>query len=358
MWRRFLVWLDDRTGYSGPLSKILRYPVPEHAHRNPLFTLGGLTLALFLVQAFTGMLLALYYEPSPDGAYRSTDYIQFELPLGWLVRGVHHWTASLIVITVVLHLARTYLYGAYKAPRELTWLIGVILLLVTVSFSFTGYLLPWDQTAYWATKVGTEIAGSVPVFGTILLRLMRGGAEMGQATLTRFYASHILILPGVLVLMLAAHLILMRRHGLVGPLREQVVAGGQGGKQPGKTVPFYPDHLLHEATMTLVMIFLLILAARFFPAALGAEADPTDTSVVPRPEWYFLFYFQLLTYFPGWLERVATVLIPLLFFGSLLLLPFLDTGSERRPWKKPITTGAFVFYTLAVLGLTTLALLR
>jgi len=358
MWRRFLTWLDDRTGWSGPLAKILRYPVPEHAHRNPLFTLGGLTLALFLVQAVTGMLLAMYYEPSPEGAYRSTDFIQFELPLGWLVRGVHHWAASLIVITVVLHLARTYLYGAYKRPRELTWLIGIVLLLVTVAFSFTGYLLPWDQTAYWATKVGTEIAGSLPGLGPLLLRLMRGGLEMGQATLTRFYATHMLILPGILVLMLAAHLLLMRRHGLVGPLAGQAEGDGQGGKQRDKSVPFYPDHLLYEAIIALVVILLLIAASRFFPAPLGAEADPTDTSVVPRPEWYFLFYYQLLTYFPGWLEPVATVLIPIFFFGSLVLLPFLDTGSERRPWKKPVTTGAFVFYALAVVVLTTLALMR
>lgn len=358
MWRHFLTWLDERTGYSGPLSRTLRYPVPEHAHRNPLFTLGGLTVILFLIQAVTGMLLSMYYEPSPEGAYRSTDFIQFEVPAGWLIRGVHHWTASLIVITVVLHLARTYLYGAYKPPRELTWLIGVVLLFVTVSFGFTGYLLPWDQMAYWATRVGTEIAGSVPGIGTLLLRLMRGGPEMGQATLTRFYATHILILPTILILMLAAHLVLMRRHGLVGPLSEQAEADQPGRKQSGKRVPFYPDHVLHEAVIALGVMLLLILAARFFPAPLGPEADPTDTSVVPRPEWYFLFYFQLLSYFPGRLEQIGTVLIPLFFFGSLALLPFLDTGSERRPWKKPVTTGAFAFYALAVVGLTALAMMR
>lgn len=350
MWRRFCIWVDDRTGWINQLWTILRYPVPEHAHRNPLFTLGGLTVLLMLVQGFTGLLLAIYYVPSPEGAYYSTDYIQFELPFGWLVRGVHHWAASMIIVLVLLHLSRTYLYGAYKRPRELTWLTGVILLLVIVLFSFTGYLLPWDQTAYWATKVGTELAGSVPVIGQLLMVLARGGTEIGQLTLTRFYAVHILILPAILFVMLTAHLVLMRRHGLVGPLR--------GQSRPEKSVFFFPTHLLKEALIGLGAVAVLLALAHFVPARLGPEADPTDTSFIPRPEWYFLFFFQLLSYFPGWLEPVATAVIPTLFFGLLLLLPFIDRGPERRPWKKPVTTGAFVFSWLAVLVLTVLALAR
>lgn len=342
-----LRWLDDRTGWSGPLQKVFRYPVPAHAHHNPLFTMGSLLLVLFLVEAFTGMLLAFYYDPSPEGAYGSVDYTQFTLPFGWLVRGVHHWAASAMVIIVVLHLLRTYLYSAYKKPRELTWLAGVVLFLITVAFGFTGYLLPWDQKGYWATQVGTEIAGSVPLIGGALRGLMRGGEEMGIATLTRFYAVHMLVLPGAFMALVFVHLALMRRHGLAPAL----IRRGHG---PEKTVPFYPTHLAIEAGIALAVIAGLIVASKLFPAPLDLRADPTDSAFVPRPDWYFLFYFQLLTYFPGFLEAIGTVAIPLFFFGSLALLPFIDRGPERRPWRKPITTGAFLLYAAAIIVLTLL----
>lgn len=340
-------WLDDRTGWSGPLRTIFRYPVPEHAHHNPLFAMGSVLMVLFLVQAATGTLLALYYDPSPEGAYGSVDHMQFALPFGWLVRGVHHWAASAMVIVVVLHLLRTYLYGAYKKPRELTWLVGVALFLVTVAFGFTGYLLPWDQKGYWATRVGTEIAGSVPLIGDALRGLMRGGDEMGIATLTRFYAVHMLLLPGAFMALVFAHLALMRRHGLAPPLITRA-------HHRARTVPFYPTHLAVEAGIALAVIGGLIAAAHFFPAPLDLRADATDSTFVPRPDWYFLFYFQLLTYFPGGLEAVGTVAIPLFFFGSLALLPFIDRDPERRPWRRPIGLLAFLIYAAAVIALTLL----
>lgn len=340
-------WLDDRTGWSGPLQKIFRYPVPAHAHHNPLFSMGSMLVVLFVVQAATGMLMAFYYDPSPEGAYGSVDYIQFIVPFGWLVRGVHHWAASAMVVMVVLHLLRTYLYAAYKKPRELTWLVGVVLLLITVSFGFTGYLLPWDQKGFWATQVGTEIAGSVPLIGAAIRGLMRGGEEMGIATLTRFYAVHMLVLPGAFMVLVFSHLALMRRHGLAPALVRK-------GHRQEKTVPFYPTHLAIEAGIALLVIAGLIFAASQFPAPLGLRADPTDSSFVPRPDWYFLFYFQLLTYFPGNLEAIGTIVIPLFFFGSLVLLPFVDRREERRPWKKPITSGVFLLYAAAVIVLTVL----
>ncbi len=345
--KAILGWFDDRTGWGGPLRSLLRYPVPAHAHLNPLFSMGSLLMVLFVVQAVTGMFMAFYYDPSPEGAYGSVDYIQFTLKYGWLIRGVHHWAASVMVVMVVLHLLRTYLYAAYKKPRELTWLVGVLLLLITVSFGFTGYLLPWDQKGYWATKVGTEIAGSVPVAGGTLRGLLRGGEEMGISTLTRFYAVHMLVLPGAFMTVVAAHLALMRRNKLAPPL----IRKGDG---PEKTVPFYPTHLAIEATIALIVIVGLIVAASQFHAPLGLRADPTDSAFVPRPDWYFLFYFQLLKYFPGNLEPIATMAIPIFFFGSLALLPFVDRGEERRPWKKPITSGAFVLYAAAVIVLTVL----
>jgi len=343
-----LNWLDDRTGWNRPLRALFRYPVPAHAHHNPMFSFGSLIVVLFMFQALTGILMAFYYEPSPEGAYFSVDYIQFTLKYGWLVRGVHHWSASAMIVLVVLHLLRTYLYGAYKKPRELTWVLGVVLLLIVASFGFTGYLLPWDQKGYWATKVGTEIAGSVPLVGASLRGLMRGGDVMGITTLTRFYTAHMLILPAAFLTVVLGHLALMRRNKLAPALVHR-------GDEPEKSVPFYPTHLAIEAVIALGVVVALIVAANLFPAPLGLRADPSDSSFVPRPDWYFLFYFQLLKYFPGSLEAVATVLIPLFFFGSMVLLPFIDRGEERRPWKRPIAAGAFVFYAAGVLALTAIA---
>ena len=346
---KVLTWFDDRAGWNRPIRALLKYPVPEHAHKNPMFAMGSMLMILFLIQAVTGALMAFYYDPSPEegGAYQSVDYIQYTLRFGWLVRGVHHWAASLMVVLIVVHMLRTYLYGAYKKPRELTWIVGVMLFFVVVSFGFTGYLLPWDQKGYWATKVGTEIAGSVPMIGESLRSLMRGGEEMGVATLTRFYAVHILVLPGAFLTLALAHMALMRRNKLAPPLKRKT-------DEPEKSVAFYPTHLAIEAGIALVMIIGLIWAANLFPAPLDLRADVTDSSFVPRPDWYFLFYFQLLKYFPGDLEAVATVLIPLFFFGSMVLLPFIDRGEERRPWKKPITSGAFVVYAVGIIILTIL----
>ncbi|NQW23209.1 MAG: cytochrome bc complex cytochrome b subunit [SAR202 cluster bacterium] len=348
--RAVAAWLEDRTGWSGPLRTLLRYPVPIHAHRNPMFSLGSLAIALFLIIGVTGMLMAFYYEPSPEGAYQSTDYIQFELPAGSLIRGIHYWGASFMVVVVVLHMLRVYLYTAYKRPRELTWMMGVVMLLIVVSFGFSGYLLPWDQKAYWATKIGTNMAGTMPIIGDWSMRFMRGGAEMGQATLTRFFAFHVFLLPGALIVFIAAHIALMRRNGLAPPLRE-APESGPGSK---KTVPFYPDQVLHEAVLILGVVIALVVMATIFPAPLEVAADPTDTSYVPRPAWYLMFYFKLLAYVPGRLESVATVLIPVIFFGTLALLPFFDTSEERRPWKKPWTSFAVMGCGTAVIALTIL----
>jgi quinol-cytochrome oxidoreductase complex cytochrome b subunit len=183
-------WIDKRTGLGGPIRGFLNYPVPKYVHQNVLYILGGLTLIMFMLQAVTGIMLAFYFDPSPEGAYNSVDFITYQLPLGWLIRGIHHYGSSAMVILVALHMLRTYFFSAYKKPREINWLTGVLLLFVTLAFGFTGYLLPWDQKGYWATRVGTQIAGSVPLIGDTLMQLMRGGPNLGQATLTRFYATH------------------------------------------------------------------------------------------------------------------------------------------------------------------------
>jgi ubiquinol-cytochrome c reductase cytochrome b subunit len=343
-------WIDERTGISGPVRSFLNYPVPEYVHRNPLYMLGGLTAITFGLQVITGILLAFFYDPSAEGAYNSVDFITYHLPLGWLVRGLHHYGASAMVILIALHMLRTYFFSAYKKPREINWLTGVLLLFLCLLFGFTGYLLPWDQKGYWATSVGTQIAGSLPIIGGIVMQLMRGGADLGQTTLTRFSATHILLLPAVVAVLIVTHLFQLRFHGMAPAITAKAKS------QAHKFVPFFPYWVVNDAIAGLGLLAILVFLSATQRAPLAFPADPTSSNFVPRPEWYFLFYFQLLKYFPGALEPVATFLIPLFIFGSMILLPFLDKGEERRPWKKPVTTIAAIFYIVVIIVFTVLAL--
>jgi ubiquinol-cytochrome c reductase cytochrome b subunit len=346
---KFSTWLEDRTGLVKPVRSFLRYPVPKYVHKNLLYTLGGLTLITFLLQIITGVLLMFYYDPSPEGAYNSVDYVTYQVPSGWLVRGVHYYGSSAMVILAALHMLRTYFMSTYKKPRELNWLSGVFLLLLVFSFGFTGYLLPWDQKGYWATKVGTEIAASVPFIGTWIMQLMRGGAELGQATLTRFYASHVMLLPALTILFMLAHIMQLRRHGNAPPITERAK------KNAGKFVPFFPHWVITDTLFGLALLALLVYLSWTKGAPLEFPADPTSSDYVPRPEWYFLFLFQALKYFPGPLEPIASVFIPLFIFAAMIALPFLDRSEERRPWKKPITSGIAIVLTGIIVLLTVLA---
>ncbi|MBX7215291.1 MAG: cytochrome bc complex cytochrome b subunit [Thermoflexales bacterium] len=343
-------WIDERTGLSGPIQSFLRYPIPAYVHKNVLYMLGGLSLISFLLQALTGILLTFYFDPSTEGAYNSVDYITYTLPLGWLIRGIHHYGASAMVILVAFHMLRTYFTAAYKKPREINWLTGVILLFVTVAFGFTGYLLPWDQKGYWATRVGTEIASSVPIIGETIGQIMRGGAQLGQTTLTRFFATHVMVLPALLAALIGVHIFQLRHHGVAPAVTE-------AGKRDSKRfLPFFPYWVINDTVAGLGLLAILVVLASTQRAPLEFPADPTSSDFIPRPEWYFLFYYQILKYFPGPLEPVATVLIPLFIFGSMILLPFLDRSPERRPWKKPVTLIAGIFYIVVIVVFTVLAL--
>jgi quinol-cytochrome oxidoreductase complex cytochrome b subunit len=204
-------WIDERTSWRQVWNAIFLRKVPKV---NWFYTLGSASLFVALNQAITGILLTIYYVPTPDHAYDSVQYITTQVPMGWLIRGLHHWGASLMIVLVVLHMLRVILYGAYKFPREVTWFTGVILLLVTIGFGFTGYLLPWDQKAFWATTVGTRIAGTPPVIGDYLLRIIRGGSEISAVTLVRFFGTHVWVLPTLLLLLIGIHLYLVIRNGI------------------------------------------------------------------------------------------------------------------------------------------------
>ena len=210
-------WLDERFDVRIPLEAFLKKPVPKHAIRW-YFCLGGITFAVFLIQGVTGILLSLYYRPTPEQAYESILFIMNNVRFGWLIRSIHHWSASLMIATCIAHMLRVFITGAYKKPRELNWVAGVFLLLLTLAFGFTGYLLPWDQRALWGSTVGSEILGVIPLIGKALLGLLRAGADVTGLTLTRFYGLHMLVLPVLAFLFLAVHFVIIRRQGISGPL--------------------------------------------------------------------------------------------------------------------------------------------
>jgi quinol-cytochrome oxidoreductase complex cytochrome b subunit len=216
-------WLEERSGLIGGIKYFLFRKVP--ADTNWMQTLGSATLTAFLVQAVTGVILAMYYQPTPQGAYRSIQHVTNDVTLGWLVRGMHKWGASVFIILMFFHMARVFLFGAYKYPRELNWIVGVSLLVLGMLEGFTGYLLPWDQTAYWATVVGINLNGTAPIVGPWLSQFLRGGAEIGGDTITRFYSLHMLILPGGIIALILLHLYLVVRLGVTSPPWSKEAAG-------------------------------------------------------------------------------------------------------------------------------------
>ena len=322
--KRILAFLESRAGASSLWRAFADEPVP--VRRAWLFTLGSAALFALVVQAVTGLALALSYAPTPDHAWESVKAIQTKLPAGALVRGLHHWGASAMVVLAALHLARTFLFASYRKPRELNWLVGVALLLLILAFGFTGYLLPWDQKAYWATVVGTRVPRALPVVGPAASRVMAGGSFVGAATLTRFYAVHVVLLPLLTFGLVAAHLLLLRKHGHAGPT---------SGPDPRQ--PFFPYQAARDAVVGLAVLLLLFALASGSPAPLERLADPSDTAYVPRPEWYFLPLFQLLKFFRGPLEPFGTAVLPGVSMLLLALVPWLDRGASRSPRdRKPV----------------------
>ena len=343
---RLLDWFDSRTGYRALLTTALHEPLPRGT--GWFFTTGSMVTLLVGVQFVTGVGLSMYYVPSPALAHESVRYIMTTLPLGALLRGLHYWGASFLVVAAVVHMLRVFMFGSYKAPREVTWISGVLMLLVILGFALSGYLLPWDQKAYWATTVTINIARSTPVAGDALANVMRGGPDLGALTLGRWFSAHVFLLPVTLVTLIAAHIALMRKHGISGPLQPQ----------PGPGSAFFPWHVVKDTVMMGAVFASLVTVAMLVPAPLDEIANPSDTGYIPRPEWYFLSLFQLLKYFPGTLEPVATLVIPGAAVGFLFLLPFLDAGPERHPFRGPRrwVTGAFLSLGAGVVLLTALGI--
>ena len=343
MLKGLLDWFDERYAVRRLWTSFADRPIPGGA--SWFYTLGATLVFLFLLQMSTGILLALYYAPTPDHAYASVKFIQEEAVLGSFVRGLHHWGASFMMVLVALHMLRVFIFGAYKKPREIVWVLGMGLIALVGGFAFTGYLLPWDQKAYWATVVGTNVAGTVPVIGGTLLRIVRGGTELGAFALSRFFAIHTYILPWSLALLAGAHIFLLERAG----------AGGiwnAGDRVPYRSEPLFPNQLFRDTVLMLFVFLALASLAVLFPAPLEPQADPTDSTYNPRPEWYFYFVFQMLKIFEGGFEIVGTVVLPTITGLLLLLVPFLDRGPMRDPKKRPVMMALAAVFVVSVVVLT------
>ena len=338
-------WLDERLDLSGVRHFIAEKGVPVHTQKI-WYYLGGMTLFLFGVQIFTGILLLLYYRPSASEAYESVQFIVTQVQFGWLIRNVHSWSANLLIGLAFAHFFSVFFLKSYRKPRELTWLSGILLLFLMLGFGFSGYLLPWDELSYFATKVGTGIAGAVPFVGHFMLRLLRGGDDVTGATLSRFYGLHVAILPAMTTALVALHLLFVQRQGMSVPLSIERKL------KPGERLPqmrFFPNYILRDVLAWYVVLAVLAALAAFYPWELGTKADPF--AVVPpgiRPEWYFLAMFHTLKLLPSHVLGMEGEQLGVVAFGMaavfLILVPFLDRRASRGEPSR-------VFTVLAALGL-------
>lgn len=342
---RLHAWAHERLGWDDLVHIAVKKKVPIHRY-TLFYYLGGMALFLFLVQVATGILLLLYYRPSSAEAFESVQYVMAEVPFGWLIRSIHSWGANLFVAVVFLHLLSVFFLKSYRAPREMTWVTGAVLLFLALGFGFSGYLLPWNELAFFATKVGTDVPAQIPVVGRLLSRILRGGSDVSGATLSRFYGIHVAILPAITTLILGAHLLLVQRHGMSVPRSVNT----------RRNIPFFPDFLMRDAVGWLAAVGILAALAAFFPWELGVKADPFAPAPAGiRPEWYFLWMFQGLKYLPAKVAGIPGETLGVLLFGllagALVAVPWLD----RRGKRAIVVAAVLVLAAAAVL--TVLALL-
>jgi quinol-cytochrome oxidoreductase complex cytochrome b subunit len=333
-------WLDERLSISTLAAMVQKKEVPLHRH-SIWYYFGGMTLFLFVVQVVTGILLLLYYRPSSENAFESVQFIITEVKFGWLIRSIHSWSANLMIATLFVHMFSVFFLRAYYPPREITWISGVLLLFIVICFGFSGYLLPWNKLAFFATKVGTEIAGVVPLVGRPILRFLRGGDDVTGATLTRFFGFHVAVLPASATVLIAIHVLLVQQHGMSVP---PSLAG-----KPIRKMKFVPNFLLRDLIGWILAIGVLAALAALFPWELGEKADPFAPAPAGiKPEWYFLFMFQTLKYLPPKIWRFDGEVIGIMAFNFVALLLFVVPFVDRSPENK---RRRLVFNLIGILAL-------
>jgi cytochrome b6 len=350
-------WVDDRFGWAELLAPLRKKTVPIH-RQSYWYFLGGITLFLFGVQICTGILLLLYYRPSSNEAFESVQFIMTRVQFGWLIRSIHSWSANLMIFTAFAHMFSVLFLRAYRKPRELTWVSGVVLLFLVLGFGFSGYLLPWNTLAFFATKVGTEIVGRVPVVGHPMMVFLRGGEDVTGATLTRFFGFHVALLPGIATLLVLIHLGLVQWLGIsVPPHVEQQWAREPGGRERHER-PFLPNFALRELMAWYIAVGALGALAALWPWPLGLKADPFAAAPAGiRPEWYFMFMFQTLKLLPAKIGFIDGEVLGILAFGAIgalwIILPFFD--QIRGGLGRKVIAGIGVFAVVYILAMTSYA---
>ena len=336
--RGLSAWLRQRVDLDPLLAMLRRKPVPMHRH-TWIYLLGDALIFLFALQVVTGCLLVLYYQPTEAAAHQSIHKIMTEVPYGWLVRSVHVWGASLLMATAGLHLWTVLWARAYRRPRELTWISGMLMLTVVMVSGFSGYLLPWNELSYCATRVGTQIPGKLPWIGPGLVRFVRGGEQLTGDTITRFFAAHVMLAPLTLFLLLAMHVFLSRVRGLSLPF-------GMSERDVRDRRPFFSEFLLIDVCLWLVLFGALVTVSVVWPAAVGVQADPLQPAPEGiKPEWYFLFLFQTLKVVPEALAMMLWALAAGFLFG----LPFLDRGAQRGRNNPGVSVACVILLAYVVL---------
>ncbi|MGH7995189.1 MAG: cytochrome b N-terminal domain-containing protein [Opitutaceae bacterium] len=346
-------WLDDRLGITALIGPSLGHLVPRDARWWYVF--GSATMLAFIIQVVTGIALAFSYVPSAGQAYQTLQFITYHSPFGNFVRALHYYGASAMVLMVGLHMAQTFLFGAYKYPREMNWSTGVLLLGFTIVMGFTGQLLRWDQTATWSVVIAAEQAGRVPYIGDWLAKFVLGGTTIGGATLSRFFAIHVFLVPAFIFAFIFLHLWLVLRHGISEP----PVAGKSVDPETYKEeyhadlkrtgVPFWPDGAWRDVVFgTAMVIVLVILALKFGPPVLGKPPNPSVLQADPRPDWYLLWYFAVLALIPPMIEGYVMILAPVLVVVILLLAPIIGNKGERHWTRRPWCIGVVLLGVLMI----------
>jgi len=338
-------WLDDRLGVRTVMDFLKHKPIPLNRHTPWMYT-GSLILVFFGIQVLTGIILAFYYRPTLEEATKSLGEIMTKVPLGWIIRSIHSWSATFMIAIVFIHLLGIWVLKSYRKPREMTWMSGVLLLVFTLAFGFTGYLLPWDALSLAATKVGTDIPRSIPVIGAWATKFLRGGEDISGDTLSRFFSFHISVLPLCLLAALALHVYLIQKLGMSLPV------GADEEAEARRAIPFWPNFVYREAIVWLIFVGVLVTVAVFLPPTLGKAADlmaPAPEGI--KPEWYFLFLFQTLKIFPAKILFVTgdTIAVLLILLAAVLFffLPLIDNKPAERKGKI-ITACAFLLVVYAV----------
>jgi ubiquinol-cytochrome c reductase cytochrome b subunit len=353
-------WFDVRLGFSETLMPMMRHPVPREIE-GPLgwwYVFGSAAMTLFLIQILTGIGLALVYVPAADKAYESLLYLNYQQPLGWYLRALHYYAGSGMVVLLLVHMTQVFMHGAYKYPRELTWVLGVFLLLCTMGMFFSGQILRWDPDAYWGLAVAGSMAGRVPVIGPWIVHLLLGGEIIGGDSLSRFFALHVFVIPGALIAFLAAHLWLVLKCGVSAPpVAGQVVDpstyDASYHEELKRGVPFLGDAILKDILFSsLAVIVVVAIAAILGPKGPTAPPDPTLAGANPRPEWPFLWLFGLLSLSPPGIETFIMLVFPVIVIAILFLVPFVSNRGERAPSRRPAAV-LFVIVAYTALGALT-----